>query len=165
MNAVVLGSSPPCLNCCSLQLAPLCTARRRAIPSPHAHTLLHAAAAAAAVQAQAAHKELCRQLERHVHLGAVLWLSSPLSRAMETMLLAYPDLAHLASGRVPPVASGSSGGGSGGAAAEAAAGGRQRVGDSDGVVSVPSLPSHHRVLVLRCANMPPYFCIVCFAYY
>ncbi|WIA15838.1 hypothetical protein OEZ85_012593 [Tetradesmus obliquus] len=51
------------------------------------------------LQAQGAHAEVARQLERHGHLGQCLWLSSPLSRAIETMLLAFPDVEALAQGR------------------------------------------------------------------
>ncbi|KAF8059373.1 PMA1 [Scenedesmus sp. PABB004] len=50
-------------------------------------------------QAAGAQRELARQLEKHSALGGVLWLSSPLSRALETMLLAFPDLEQLARGQ------------------------------------------------------------------
>jgi hypothetical protein len=79
-----------------------------------------------APQAQAAHMEVSRQLEKHGHLGACLWLTSPLSRAIETMLLAFPDVEALAQGRP----------------------GSAR-GPSSGAV-LAAQPADHRVVVLRC---------------
>lgn len=76
-------------------------------------------------QAQGAHAEVARQLERHGHLGQCLWLSSPLSRAIETMLLAFPDVEALAQGRP----------------------GSAR-GPSSGAV-LAATPADHRVVVLR----------------
>eukprot|EP00878_Enallax_costatus_P023466 GHUV01024961.1.p1 GENE.GHUV01024961.1~~GHUV01024961.1.p1 ORF type:complete len:592 (+),score=201.36 GHUV01024961.1:824-2599(+) len=50
-------------------------------------------------QARDAWGPLVELLKRHKDRGSTLWLSSPLARALETMLLAYPDVQHLAKGR------------------------------------------------------------------
>lgn len=77
-------------------------------------------------QAQFAHKELQRHLEKHSGMGKVLWLTSPLTRALETMLLAWPDVEGLAQGR--PGSSGS---------------------------ALSAQPANHTVMVLRWGSSTP----------
>lgn len=38
-------------------------------------------------------------LRKHGHLGSTLWISSPLTRALETMTLAAPQVEALAAGQ------------------------------------------------------------------
>jgi hypothetical protein len=72
--------------------------------------------------------DVLHQLEKHKNLGACLWLTSPLSRAIETMLLAFPDVEALAQGR-PGSACGPNSG-----------------------AALAAQPADHRVVVLRCGR-------------
>jgi broad specificity phosphatase PhoE len=54
------------------------------------------------LQCGAAREAVQKLLERWGHLGSVLWLSSPLTRAMETMTLVWPDVEHLAQQQSQP---------------------------------------------------------------
>jgi broad specificity phosphatase PhoE len=48
------------------------------------------------LQAVAARERLSELLKKHGHVGSTLWLSSPLTRALETMTLAAPHVEQLA---------------------------------------------------------------------
>lgn len=74
------------------------------------------------LQARKAILSLVEQLRRHKDKGSSLWLSSPLTRALDTMLLAYPDVQQLAKGQL---------------------------GDAS-AAHLAALPCSHRVMVLRC---------------
>jgi len=44
------------------------------------------------MQAIAAQDKVQEMLRKHSHMGSTLWLSSPLTRALETMTLAAPEV-------------------------------------------------------------------------
>eukprot|EP00775_Hariotina_reticulata_P002533 gene2533-2835_t len=48
------------------------------------------------LQCVAAREAVQKLLDKWGHMGSVLWLSSPLTRALETMTLVWPDVEHLA---------------------------------------------------------------------
>lgn len=50
-------------------------------------------------QAQSAHASLLEKLNLHAQSNKILWLTSPLTRAIETMMLAFPDVEALAQGK------------------------------------------------------------------
>lgn len=50
-------------------------------------------------QAIAARERVSEMLRKHGHLGSTLWISSPLTRALETMTLAAPQVEALAAGQ------------------------------------------------------------------